>query len=104
MPWYLDDFDGKPEVEPHHPHGHETIGESIRLARCECRECKESAVAHDVHTMRFSDYHIIDPNEVEIGDMTPHKYLLMTSHMFAFNLQDRAYGKPSLACPTSRLT
>ena len=68
------------------------IGQSIRVARCECKECKTAAVSQELYLrLKFSEYSEIDP--VKVTELTEHQYLLLPSHMFAFILKDRAYGK-----------
>lgn len=88
-PWRDDMFDDM-DCTAHSPVEDEPFGISIRLARCECEECKEAPTVEDVHTMLFSDYRIIDPEHLD--GLTNHQYMLMTSHMFAFILKDRTYG------------
>ncbi|KAF1930614.1 uncharacterized protein M421DRAFT_91106 [Didymella exigua CBS 183.55] len=87
-PWHDDGFE-RPEHEVHIPMEDEPFGTSIRLAQCECQECKDAATTEEVHTMHFSDYRRLDPER--LGELTPHQYMLMTSHMFAFVLRDRVY-------------
>jgi hypothetical protein len=68
------------------------IGESIRVARCECPECEAHSASQKIyHQLKFSEYREIDPNkEPQLGD---HHYSILPSHMFAFVLKDRTYGK-----------
>jgi hypothetical protein len=40
---------------------------------------------------KFSDWDEIDPEKVE--ELSDHQYMLLASHMYAFILQDRDYGK-----------
>lgn len=88
--WEHDDFD-KFEYRHHSPMGDNEFGLSIRKARCECQHCQGAAVVEDVLATPFSDYKVIDPKQPE--GLTSHKYMLMSSHMFAFVLKDRAYGR-----------
>lgn len=68
------------------------IGQSIRVARCECNECKTTAVSQELYPkIKFSEYNEIDPTKVT--GLTEHQCSLLPSHMFAFILKDRAYGK-----------
>ncbi|KAJ4399969.1 hypothetical protein N0V91_009042 [Didymella pomorum] len=72
-PWRDDIFDDM-ECTAHSPVEDDPFGLSIRLARCECDECKEALTVEDVHTMLFSDYRVIDPEHAD--GLTDHQYLL----------------------------
>ena len=88
-PWEEDDdFTESPHYPPTED---DEFGSSMRVARCECQECREVAIVEDVHAMPFNDYRNIDPRDT--GMLTSHQYMLMSSHMFAFILKDRTYGK-----------
>ncbi|KAF3045326.1 hypothetical protein E8E11_003333 [Didymella keratinophila] len=66
------------------------IGQSIREAECECKECAAAPVSQETYTrLKFDDYKNIDP--VKVIELSEHQYRLLPSHMFAFILKDRAY-------------
>lgn len=67
------------------------VGESIRVARCECKDCQAHAASQETYLrLKFSDYREIDPTQ-EAG-LTEHQYSIFPSHMFGFVLNDRTYG------------
>lgn len=71
------------------------IPQSLRVARCECRECKSAVDIHEIYTKpKFSDYADIRPKKVP--GLSDHQYMIMASHMFAFILKDRIYGTSQL--------
>ena len=68
-----------------------TAENPIRLARCECNDCKVLASSQESYArLTFSDYREIIP--ARQTDLSEHQYSLLPSHMFAFILNDRAYG------------
>ena len=70
----------------------EDIGGNIRMARCECKQCNTATTSHESYPpTKFSDYQQIDPAKTE--ELTEHQYLLLPSHMYAFILKDRSYGR-----------
>lgn len=67
------------------------IGESTRLAHCECKGCQAHASSRETHLrLKFSEYREILPTKVE--RLSDHQYSILPSHMFAFVLNDRTYG------------
>lgn len=68
------------------------IRQSIRVARCECQECKPGNEYQETYDKeKFSDYRNIRPDEGMM--LSDHQCMLMSSHMFGFILKDRTYGK-----------
>jgi hypothetical protein len=69
-----------------------TIGESIRVPHCECNDCRATANQQAIRSQaKFSEYDRIDPKADK--ELSAHEYLIMSSHMYAFVLKDRTYGK-----------
>ncbi|KAH8708362.1 P-loop containing nucleoside triphosphate hydrolase protein [Phaeosphaeriaceae sp. PMI808] len=67
-----------------------TIQESLRVPRCECKECKPTFEPLEVYAKhKFTDYADINPKRVET--LSEHQYLILSSHMYAFILKDRVY-------------
>ncbi|KAG9200065.1 hypothetical protein G6514_007662 [Epicoccum nigrum] len=67
-----------------------TVGGSVRLARCECKDCKALASSQETYArLKFSEYREIIP--VRQTELSEHQYSILPSHMFAFILNDRAY-------------
>ena len=88
------DFSHPPQPPPPPPPigGLPTVGESIRLARCECKDCKALASSQETYAqLKFSDYREIMP--ARQTELSEHQYSILPSHMFAFVLNDRAYGR-----------
>lgn len=74
------------------PDSDDVVGEQLRAPQCECITCNDSAIMGQTHEeMKFSDYEGIDPAKQE--ELSDHQYMLLASHMYAFILQDREYGK-----------
>lgn len=68
------------------------INDSTRVARCECKDCRISYDLHETYDKEpFGDYMFISPREIEA--LERQQYKIMPSHMFAFVLKDRTYGK-----------
>lgn len=101
QPWGHDDFDDV-FIDSHGHRGNDEFGSSIRIARCECQECEGADIVEDMHAMPFSGYRNIDPKQNEA--LPDHQYMLMSSHMFAFILKDRTYGRQQNTYNQSRLT
>lgn len=69
-----------------------SIGESLRVARCECKDCgAHTAPQVTYFRLPFSGYNEINPAKVD--RLNDHQYSLLPSHMFAFVLNDREYGE-----------
>jgi hypothetical protein len=83
------------DLNHHYPYRRmEELGESVRVARCECKECKPANISEEVYARaKFSDYDDIDLAKTH--ELTEHQYLILPSHMFAFVLKDRLYGELS---------
>jgi hypothetical protein len=90
QPWEHGGFEYH-EYSPHCPTGDDDFGSLMRIAHCECQECQDTSVVEDVNAMPFGDYRYIDPKQTEA--LTDHQYMLMSSHVFAFILKDRLYGR-----------
>jgi len=91
-PWNAEELDDL--LETHHvpTNNTETIRQSIRVPSCECKECTTTTEVQEVYAKeKFNDYHKISPNNS--GELSAHRYMIMASHMFAFSLKDRSYGK-----------
>lgn len=86
-------FDLPPLPPPPPPPGSLTnIGESLRVARCECKDCQNLAASQETYLrLNFSNYREIHPTKE--SELTDHQYSILPSHMFAFMLNDRNYGK-----------
>ena len=89
-------FGGPPPPPPPPPppdaHGSPIVGESLRVASCECKDCQDHASSKETYLqLKFNDYKEIDP--AAEAELTEHQYSIMPSHMFAFVLNDRAYGQ-----------
>jgi hypothetical protein len=68
-----------------------TAENSIRLAPCECSDCKVLACSQETYArLTFSEYRKFIP--ARQTDLSEHQCSLLPSHMFAFILNDRAYG------------
>ncbi|KAF3039787.1 hypothetical protein E8E12_009103 [Didymella heteroderae] len=82
---------GLPPPPPPPPSkGSPIVGESLRVASCECKDCQKQASSKETYLrLKFSDYKEIDPTKEP--ELTEHQYSIMPSHMFAFILNDRAY-------------
>ncbi|RAR16577.1 P-loop containing nucleoside triphosphate hydrolase protein [Stemphylium lycopersici] len=69
----------------------ENIQSSIRIKRCECKDCREASDTQEVYEKEpFSDYHDIIPSESTVLGRSHFK--IMASHMYGFMLKDREYG------------
>jgi hypothetical protein len=85
-PWMSEDF-----VSSHLSHlipfrDTTHIRESIRVPRCECKDCTAAVDIRDTYALeKFSGYHAIQPNGST--ETTEHQ------HMFAFVLKERTYGE-----------
>lgn len=85
-------FGFPPPPPPPPPQGPPIVGESLRVASCECKDCQEQASSKETYLqLKFNAYKEIDPRKDE--ELTEHQYSIMPSHMFAFVLNDRAYGQ-----------
>ncbi|XPT04388.1 hypothetical protein M3J09_013467 [Ascochyta lentis] len=72
------------------------IGASIRVARCECNDCRAAAASQKIYPrLKFSEYSNIDPTKE--SRLTEHQYSILPSHMFAFVLNDRSYDLLNVA-------
>jgi hypothetical protein len=72
-----------------------TIRQYIRVPRYECIDCRTKTESQEVYAKeRFSDYCAIEPSEDP--PLSDHQYMLMASHMYAFELKDRRYGMSRL--------
>lgn len=68
------------------------IGESLRVARCECKECGAHTSSQVTYLrLPFHDYNEVNPAKVR--GLNDHQYSILPSHMFAFVLNDREYGE-----------
>ncbi|KAH7396153.1 hypothetical protein BKA66DRAFT_566658 [Pyrenochaeta sp. MPI-SDFR-AT-0127] len=86
MPWFSADIGIENTIPPPPP----PTEVSIRVPRCECKDCKLASISQEIYTqVKFSDYTYINPKEK--AALSWHQYLLMPSHMFAFVLKDRTY-------------
>lgn len=67
------------------------IRQSVWIPRCECKDCSIAAETRQTYGKEcFDSYYSITPYEAD--DLTPHHFLLMSSHMCAFILKDRIHG------------
>jgi hypothetical protein len=91
-PW----FSGGLEIDHHVPdRATEQIRQSIRVPRCECKDCRDEIDLQEIYAKeKFGDYHAIIPGAEP--ELPWHQCMLMSSHMFAFILKDRTYGKSNI--------
>lgn len=67
-------------------------GMTARIPQCECRTCSALDADRSIYSSpRHSDYDNIIPSKR--SELTDHQYLVCASHMYAFVLKDRTYGK-----------
>ena len=68
------------------------LASNWRVPRCGCKTCAATNVTSKTLNKRlyFDDYDNILPDATNI---TEHQYLLCTSHVWAFMLQDRFWGQ-----------
>jgi hypothetical protein len=83
--------ESSPPPPPPPLEGVPTAENSIRLAPCECSDCKVLACSQETYArLMFSEYRkFIPARQTELSE---HQYSLLPSDMFAFILNDRAYG------------
>ena len=90
-PWTADEFDELPDWDLNRSGVEDVLGEDLRAPQCECLQCAQSRFLSQVQEVtKFSDYDDIKPKEKE--ELSDHQYMLFSSHMYAFMLQDRTYG------------
>jgi hypothetical protein len=72
------------------------IGSRSRIPGCQCDKCQEYNLEHQKYmTLTFSNYDKTDPTRAQ--DFSDHQYFICHSHLYAFILKDREYGKASVS-------
>jgi len=73
------------------------------VASCECHPCADSSTSQGSHGKnRFHDYFWIHAKSS--GEISAHQYMLMGSHVYAFMLKERTYGKVTVILIIGLLT
>jgi hypothetical protein len=86
------DSDGSSVASSETPEEEYKIGAKDRVTDCQCDKCKLYNLEHQIFDrLPFSLYDNIDPNGNE--PITEHQYFLCESHVTAFILKERRYGK-----------
>jgi hypothetical protein len=77
------------------PSGYQKPGDRARAPGCSCHKCNNHRTAKQIYTLvTYASYDSIDLNGVT--ELSRHQYLICPSHVWAFILKDRIYGKSSM--------
>ncbi len=68
------------------------LGSRARSPACQCDNCEEYKLKNQpIIPLTYASYDNIDPRRV--GELSEHQYIICHSHLYAYVLKDRVYGK-----------
>lgn len=68
------------------------LGQRTKEPKCLCKTCQANGLRqHGIQRRIFDDYDNIDLSSV--STLTDHQYLLCWSHVYAYVLKDRVWGR-----------
>lgn len=81
------------QVNKHIPkeQGNDSLGLNTRAPSCQCAVCAAATSETLYQRVAFDDYD--DINIDSTTELTEHQYFLCWSHVYAYALQDRLWGK-----------
>lgn len=92
-PWEKDVAADQPNRHMPNIDSGEELGLDVRVPKCGCKVCAATTDALELsnRTLAFEDYDDISLDSVD--SLTEHQYFLCFSHVYAYALQDRCWGK-----------